>query len=141
MATPSRGLVWELLSEEQIFVSYYDQDGTDQQWQGYYAILKSVASQPSLRIFVYCIHAPPPSALEGIVRVVRGKPWLVSIVSASTAVRFAASTFSLVIRTVRFFNPDALPDACNHLGCTPAEQTKVLATLERLRGAPAARAG
>ena len=134
IATASRGLVWEWLREEAVFVSYYDQDGTDEQWQKYYAVLNGIPLQPSPRFLVYCINAPPTSALEGIVRAVRGKPWLVSIVSASTAVRFAASTFALVIRTVRFYNPDALSGACDHLGFTPAEQAKVLATLDRLRG-------
>lgn len=134
MPASTCGLVWEWLSEETILISFYDDDATEAQWQDYYAALARLGSEPSVRCLVYSATAPPRSALEGIVRAVRGKTWLVSIVSESAAVRFAASTFALVVRTVRFFTPDEMSSACEHLGCTPAEQAKVRQALKRLRG-------
>lgn len=130
-----RGFVWEVLREERIVVSFSDGPGSDAQWQAYIASLNRLQAEDAktLRILAYAADAPPRAALEGIMNAARGKAWRVALISPSTAVRFAASTFSFVIRTLRFFAPDELATAFEHLRCDEGERRKVGEALARLR--------
>ncbi|MET0391454.1 MAG: hypothetical protein ABW321_36100, partial [Polyangiales bacterium] len=118
-------MVWELLREEKIIVSNYDAGGTDAQWHEYIALMGTFKAEEPWRFLVYAEQAPPRFAIEGIAAIARGKRWLVSLLSGSLATRFVATTFSLVMTHFRFFPHDALPNALDHLGCTPAEKVKL----------------
>ena len=135
MVTPPRGFVWEVLREERLLVSYSDGPGSDKQWLDYLATLNRLPSEASrpLRILAYAADAPPRVGLEGIMSAARGKSWRVALISPSTGVRFAASTFSFVIKTLRFFAPNELPAAFDHLGCDQVERQKASEALARLR--------
>jgi hypothetical protein len=136
MVTPPRGFVWEVLREERMLVSYSDSTGSDQQWLEYIGTLSRLPSEVSrpLRILAYAAEAPPRTALEGIMSAARGKSWRVAVISPSTGVRFVASTFSFVIKTFRFFAPNELPAAFDHLGCDQGARSKADEVLARLRG-------
>jgi hypothetical protein len=116
-------------------VSYSDGPGSDKQWRDYLVTLSGLQSEGSqpLRILAYAADAPPRAALDGIMSAARGKAWRVALISPSTAVRFVASTFSFVLRTLRFFAPDELVAAFDHLGCDEVERRKVAEALARLR--------
>lgn len=135
MGTPSRGFVWEVLREERIVVSFADGPGSDKQWQDYIITLNRLQADDArpLRILAYAADAPPRAALDGLMSAARGKSWRVALLSPSTAVRFAASTFSFVIRTLRFFAPNELVAAYDHLGCDEGERRKAGDALARLR--------
>jgi len=135
MVRPPRGFVWEVLQEERMLVSYSDGPGSEQQWHDYLVTLNRLQAEQSqaLRILAYAADAPPRAALDGIMSAARGKSWRVALISPSTAVRFVASTFSFVIRTLRFFAPDELAAAFSHLGCDETERRKAGEALARLR--------
>jgi hypothetical protein len=135
MVTPSRGFVWEVLRDERILVSYSDGPGSEQQWREYIVTLTRLPSEEGkpLRILAYAADAPPRAALDGIMSAARGKSWRVALISPSTAVRFVASTFSFVIRTLRFFAPNELGAAFEHLGCSEVERRRASEALARLR--------
>jgi hypothetical protein len=130
----ARGLVWEVMRPELLVISFYDELGTEAQWQGYVEMMKGWKVGESPRFFVYCVGAPAISELEGLVSVVRGKHWQVALVSPSTPVRFLASTFSLIVRGFRFFPPEQLTAAIQHLGSDRAEELKLRQVLQRLAG-------
>lgn len=135
MTTPSRGFVWEVLREERMLVSYSDGPGSDEQWRDYLVTLNRLQSEESqpLRILAYAADAPPRAALDGIMSAARGKAWRVALISPSTGVRFVASTFSFVLRTLRFFAPNELTAAFEHLRCNEVERRKAGEALARLR--------
>lgn len=116
-------------------VSYYDGEGAQDRWEDVAQLLRDFKSTPSARFLVYQLQQPPLAAIELLVRAVQGCRWRVVMVSPSAAMRFVASSFSLVVKDVRFFAPEALEDALDHLGCTPAEKRRATACLERLREA------
>jgi hypothetical protein len=133
MSQQARGLVWEALHAEQILVSYFDADGSDEEWRSYLALLKGLSPDRCARLLVYAETPPARRHIDGIVEVVRGKQLRVSLVSPSTAVRFVASTFALIVRGFRFFPPEQLSAALLHIGCDHGEQVKVRQVLDRLQ--------
>lgn len=133
MDDAQRGLAWELLQPEQILVSYYGGELETNRWDAYLEILHALEERPQTRCMVYVPREQPPLArIEKLLGVVRGKPWRVSMISGSAAMRFVASSFSLVVRNVRLFAPDALDSALEHLQCNPHEKQRVSECLGRL---------
>jgi hypothetical protein len=129
-----RGLAWEMLQPEQILVSFYGGETEDNRWDPYIAMLRALQDKTPVRCVVDVHRDQPPLArIERLLGVVHGKPWRVSMLSSSAAMRFVASSFSLVVRNVRLFAPEALDDALNHLNCSPSEKQRVSACLQRLR--------
>jgi hypothetical protein len=133
MVEQALGLVWEVLREDAIVVVYYGDHASDATWQSYYAMLESFGPSDTPRFLGYAESAPPRAVLETLVVLLRGKQWKASLVSPSSAMRFAASTFALIIRNFRFFPPEDLTGALDHLGCSAGEKLKVRDTLRRLR--------
>lgn len=130
--TPARGCVWEVLASS-LIVTYCDDTANPEQWSGY---LRMMQGQKGLgaRYLIYCAAAPPSDVLGKLANTARGEPWTVALISPSTAVRFAASTFSMIIRGFRFFAPDRVREAMQHLRCTEAEQEQARRALARCRG-------
>jgi len=135
MGRTAPGLTWEILQPEQLMVSYYDGEGVHDRWDACVRLLHDLRSQPHTRFLVYQQQQPPLSVVTRLTEAVRGGRWRVSIVSPSAAMRFVASSFSLIVKDVRFFAPEALDAALDHLNCKPAEKGRVTACLERLRTA------
>ena len=116
-------------------VSYYDGEGVPDRWDECVRLLNELRGQPHTRFLVYQLQQPPLPVVTRLAEAVRGERWRVAMVSPSAAMRFVASSFSLIVKDVRFFAPEALDAALNHLKCSPAEKSRVNACLERLRGA------
>lgn len=116
-----------------MIVTYCDDTAAPERWDAYLRVLQDRRGQ-STRHLIYCAAAPPSDVLGRIANAARGQPWTVSLISPSTAVRFAASTFSMIIRGFRFFAPDRLRDALLHLHCDDAEQEQARRALARCRG-------
>jgi len=129
----ARGCVWEVLSHESLIVTYCDDASTSEQWRGYLRMMHGMKGRAA-RYLVYAVTAPPAEVLTQIAGAARGQPWQVSLLSPSTAVRFAASTFSMIVRGFRFFPPDRIREALLHLQCGEAEQEEALRALARCRG-------
>jgi hypothetical protein len=133
MVMAARGCVWESLSGGSLIVTYYDDNVTPEQWSAYMRLMQALKGRES-RHLIYVVAAPPREFLSQITTVARGQPWQVALLSSSTAVRFAASTFSLIVRGFRFFPPDRIGDALKHLQCTVTEQDEARKALIRCRG-------
>lgn len=134
MAKPI-GVVWEILSDS-LVVTYSGEGATAEQWQDYMTMIRGARDRGVTRFLIYADVSPPTSVLADIASVARGQPWQVSLISPSTAVRFAASTFSFVIKGFRFFVPENVADALAHLGCDVALQRRGRELLDRMRGVP-----
>ena len=134
MANPV-GCVWEMLGDA-LVVTYSGEGATPEQWQAYMKMVRAVKERGVVRFLIYADVSPPTHVLADIASVARGQPWIVSLISPSTAVRFAASTFSFVTKGFRFFVPEKVADALAHLGCDVALQRQGLEVLDRLRGVP-----
>jgi len=132
MANPI-GCVWEVL-DNSLVVTYSGEGATAEQWVGYMKMIRRAKESGVTRYLIFADVSPPTHVLADIASVARGAPWQVSLISPSTAVRFAASTFSFVTKGFRFFVPEKVPDALAHLGCDPELQRRGLAVLDRLRG-------
>ncbi|HET8935292.1 MAG TPA: hypothetical protein VFN67_17710 [Polyangiales bacterium] len=130
----SVGCVWEVLTDS-LVVTYSGEGATPEQWISYLEMIRAAKGRGVTRFLIYADVSPPTSVLADIASVARGEPWQVSLISPSTAVRFAASTFSFVTKGFRFFVPEKVPEALAHLGCDVELQKRGLAVLERLRGA------
>lgn len=130
---PPRGCVWELLSNESLIVTYCDDASTSEQWSVYLRMMHGMKGR-AVRYLVYAAASPPAEVLSQIAGAARGQPWHVSLISPSTAVRFAASTFSMIVRGFRFFAPDRMREALLHLQCSDAEQAEARRALARCRG-------
>lgn len=123
-----------MLQADQILVSYYGGEAEDNRWDEYVALLRSLHGQLHVRFLVDVWREQPPLArIERLLGVVQGKPWRVAMLSSSTAMRFVASSFSLVVRNVRLFAPEDLDAALDHLNCSAAEKEHVGECLQRLR--------
>jgi hypothetical protein len=133
MSGSVRGLVWEILQPEQLMVSYYDGETGADRWDTVAQLLTELRSQRHTRFLVYQQQQPPLSVLTHLTDAVRGAHWRVAMVSPSAAMRFVASSFSLIVKDVRFFAPEALDAALDHLNCSGAERQRVDACLRRLR--------
>jgi hypothetical protein len=134
MSARQPGLAWEMLQAEQILVSYYGGEAEHNRWDEYLAMLRSLHGELHLRCLVDVRREQPPLArIERLLNVVQGKPWRVAMLSASTAMRFVASSFSLVVRNVRLFAPEELDAALDHIQCSAAEKPRVGECLTRLR--------
>lgn len=129
----ARGCVWEVLSRESLIVTYCDDTASPAQWSAYLRMMHGLKGR-GVRHLIYCVAAPAPEILTQIASVARGQPWQVSLISPSTAVRFAGSTFSMIVRGFRFFTPDRIHDALQHLQCNAAEQEVAQRALARCRG-------
>jgi hypothetical protein len=129
----ARGCVWEVLSQKSLFVTYCDDASTSEQWRGYVRMMHGMKGR-SARYLVYAVAAPPAEVLTQIASAARGEPWQVALLSPTTAVRFAASTFSMIVRGFRFFTPDRMREALLHLQCGDAEQEEARRALARCRG-------
>ena len=114
-------------------VSYYGGEGAHDRWEAVAQLLRELRDKPETRFLVYQLEQPPLSALQLLLDAVRGGRWRVAMVSPSISMRFVASSFSLVVKNVRFFAPETLDAALDHLSCTAAEKLKVRGCLERLR--------
>ena len=121
-----------MLEPEQIMVSYYDGEGEQSRWDACAQLVQELRDQPQTRFLVYQQEQPPLNVVRRMVEVVRGGKWRVSMVSPSASMRFVASSFSLVVKDVRFFSPETLNAALDHLKCSPAEKRRASACLERL---------
>lgn len=135
MANPV-GCVWEVLGDS-LVVTYCGEGATPEQWLAYMKMIRTAKDRGMTRFLIYADVSPPSSVLADIASVARGQPWQVSLISPSTAVRFAASTFSFVTKGFRFFVPDKVAEALAHLGCDAELQRRGLEVLDRLRGAAA----
>lgn len=133
MVGPARGLSWEILEPELLMVSYYDGPGSSDRWDTMARLLRELISKPQARFLVYQLEQPPLSEVQRLSRAVRGGRWRVAMISPSTAMRFVASSFSLLVKNVRFFAPEALDAALDHLECRPEEKLRVRACLNRQR--------
>jgi hypothetical protein len=133
LMTTARGCVWEMLGNDSLVITYCDDAGTTEQWNAYIRMMHGL-NKRGARYLIYCAAVPARDVLSQLAIAARGQPWQVALVSPSTAVRFAASTFSLVVRSFRFFTPDSLREALQHLQCDEAEQDLVRRSLSRLRG-------
>jgi hypothetical protein len=133
MVGSARGLRWEILDPELLMVSYYDGPGEHDRWAELAAQLRELRSKPHARFLVCQGEQPPLTEVQRLINAVRGGRWRVAMVSPSVSMRFVASSFSLVVKNVRFFAPEQLDAAFDHLACTPAEKLRVNATMERLR--------
>jgi hypothetical protein len=132
MAT-SNGCVWEVLGDS-LVVTYSGDGATPEQWVAYMKMMRRLKDHGSTRFLIWADVSPPTHVLADIASVARGQPWQVALISPSTAVRFAASTFAFVTKGFRFFPPDRVHDALAHLGGDEREQKRAFAVLERLRG-------
>jgi hypothetical protein len=134
MSGAQRGLVFELLQPSQILLSFQGDAVSDDEWDRYIHFMSSLTQLPALRILV-CVEGSPPSAANQrrISEVVRGRAWKVALVSSSTALRFVVSAFSLINRTIRYFPPEELQRALDHIDCSPDERREVALALERLK--------
>jgi hypothetical protein len=129
----ARGCVWEGLARDSLIVTYCDDSASSQQWSAYLRMMHGLKGR-SIRHLIYCASAPPAEVLGQLANVARGQPWQVALMSPSTAVRFAASTFSMIVRGFRFFTPDRLREALLHLQCDEPEQEQARRALARCRG-------
>ncbi len=136
MPLESRGFVWEVLLQELIVVSYSDSADTAEQWRDYLSLLAGFEATEEVRFLAYSETAPERRTIESIIRVARGKPWRVALLSPSIAVRFAASTFSFAVRGLKFFAPEELAAALQHLGCDAAQSVAIRLALARVSGRP-----
>jgi hypothetical protein len=131
--TKARGCVWEVLSNDSLIVTYCDHAATTEQWSAYIRMMHGLRGRGA-RHLIYCSVAPPADVLGRIANAARGQPWQVALISPSTAVRFAASTFSMIVRGFRFFSPDRVRDAIQHLQCDEADEEQARRALARCRG-------
>lgn len=129
-----RGLQWEVLNDPLILVTYYDGEGQHTHWDAYLTMVKDIVAKGDPRFLIYTLEPPPRSAIDSLLSVTRGGRWRTALVSPSLAVRFIASTFSLAVRNLRYFQVDALPAALEHLECIPQEKQAVYGALRRLSG-------
>ena len=129
----ARGCVWEVLSKETLIVTYCDDSASSEEWSAYLRMMHGLKGRGA-RYLIYCAAAPPREILTQLAGVARGQPWQVSLISPSTAVRFAASTFSMIVRGFRFFPPDRTREALQHLQCDDTEQAEARRALARCRG-------
>jgi hypothetical protein len=87
-----------------------------------------------MRCLVYTEGWHPSRAQGSAIRAAtRGKHPVVAIVSPASSVPFVVSVFTLVNRSMRFFDPQQLDAALDHIRLSPEERQAVLASLERLR--------
>ena len=128
-----RGCVWEVLSGDSLIVTYYESGATAEQWSAYGRMMQTVRGRAA-RYLIYCASVPPPDVLAQLASAARGQPWQVALISPSTAVRFAASTFAMIVRGFRFFPPEDLERALEHLQCDKAEQQRARSALLRCQG-------
>ena len=129
----ARGCVWEVLSRETLIVTYCDDAASSEQWSAYLRMMHGLKGR-GVRHFIYCAAAPSREILTQLASIARGQPWQVSLASPSTAVRFAASTFSMIVRGFRFFPPDRMREALEHLQCNDTEQEEARRAMARCRG-------
>jgi hypothetical protein len=134
MNAAPRGCVWEIFRDQSLIVTYCDDASTRDQWREYTAMMRSFQGNSATRHLVYADAPPPAYALMDLANAARGQPWVVALLSPSTAVRFAASTFSLVVKGFRFFVPEQLDAAMFHIGCDIKQQHRAREALRRLRG-------
>jgi hypothetical protein len=97
-------------------------------------MMSSMRGRSTARFLVYVGVVPSREVLGNLASTARGQPWHVALLSPSTAVRFAATTFALMVKGFRFFTPERLKDALVHLHCDEGEQQRVMKSLERVRG-------
>jgi hypothetical protein len=128
------GCVWEFLRDHSLFITYCDDAATPEQWMAYLEALRGLKGRQS-RLLIYAEAVPPREVLADIASIARGEPWNVALISRSLAVRFAASTFALVVKGFRFFTPDAVGPAIEQLGCDDAQTLRAISALARMRGA------
>lgn len=131
-----RGCVWEVLGNGSLVVTYCDDLVEPAQWDAYLMMIQERRGRSSVRFLIYSLVTPPREVLSRLAGAVRGQPWQVALLSPSTAVRFAASTFSLIVKGFRFFPPERLDDALAHVCCEGAELEQARAALARMRGDP-----
>lgn len=127
------GCVWDFLRDHSLLITYCDDASTSEQWIEYVKALRILKGRDA-KLLIYAAAVPPREVLADIASVARGEHWTVSLISPSVAVRFAASTFSLVVRGFRFFTPDSLSAALGHLGCDDALTRRALGMLATMRG-------
>lgn len=125
--------MWEVLGDS-LIVTYSGEGSTPEQWNAYIRMMREARDRGATRYLIYADFVPPAHALADIASIARGQPWQVALISPSTAVRFAASTFAFVTKGFRFFTPDRVADAVAHLGGDEKEQRRAVKVLTRLRG-------
>ena len=128
-----RGCVWEVIAKDTLIVTYCDDAASPEQWSAYLRMMHAMKGR-GVRYLIYCAAAPSREILTQLASIARGQPWQVSLTSPSTAVRFAASTFAMIVRGFRFFTPDRMREALQHLQCDEAEQHEARRALARCRG-------
>jgi hypothetical protein len=129
----ARGCVWEVLPNDSLIVTYCDDTASSEQWSAYLRMMHGCKGR-AVRFLIYCAASPPSEILKQLANIARGQPWQVALLSPSTAVRFAASTFALIVRGFKFFTPDRVREALQHLNCNDAEQEQARRALARCRG-------
>ena len=133
--SPAEGLVYEFFPAELLCVSYTGQEPDAGDWDGYFALL-SARTADRMRFVVYVDGPAPSRAIQArISDAARDRPWRVVLLSSSMALRFVVSVFSFVNRTIRFFPPEELRAALDHLECSAREVLLVERALARFRGA------
>lgn len=129
-------MAFAYLEEPRILVSYQDDGATEEHWNRYIDCMTRLKDTVGVRYLVWHTGSPPtPSVQKRISDLERGRGSLVSLISPSLALRFVVSAFSLINRNIRYFPPEQLTEALEHIRCTPLEKSAVRDALRRLQGA------
>ena len=127
-----RTLALEYLPRQRCLVMYAGTEPpTDAAWDMY---LDQLRVPREIRIFVVTEGSRPTKAQQArLADVVNIHPAPTAVISPAVAVRFVVSSVALFKSNLRYFTPDQVDDAYQHLGIRPVERVQVEQALERLR--------
>ena len=131
-----RTLALEFLAKQSCIVMYQgSQTPSDAAWDMHLEQFRSLAGRlEEIKILVITEGGRPTKAQQArLAQVVGGHASATAVVSAMLAVRFVVSALALVKPNLRYFTPDEMGGAFQHLGIEEEERTLVLQTIERLR--------
>jgi hypothetical protein len=131
-----RTLAFEYLPERCCIVLYQGTEPpSDAEWDAYIGQVQSVAHMHAkLKIFVFSERGRPSKDQQArLTEAASGHLSHVAVVSPAFAMRFVVSALSLFKPNLRFFTPEQLSEAFQHLGFDPAARLIVEQTIERMR--------
>lgn len=133
MATEPRHMRTEIV-DGVLLVVHGHEPPTDEEWEAYLGQVKLVVATGRPRaIAVTEGGAPSLSQRTQLNRILRGTRAVGAVVSESSLVRGIVTALSWFNRGVRSFSPDALDDACAHLGLSDAQVHQLRGRLDALR--------
>jgi hypothetical protein len=136
-----RTFAFEVIEDLELLVSYQGPESPgDLEWAAYLEVVERLHRTPNHCRFLTVSDGGHPSRVQqGQVKAVtHGRAPPVSIVSASSAIRFLGSLLSLFNHRVQCFGPDQMDRAFEHIGLKASDTRRVRACLAKLKANVAA---